>query len=92
MNITGTEHLILSLLFNGSLSSQYGLELVGKSKNKLKKNTIYAMLQRLEQKGFIQSKKENTSVIARGGHRRLYRITRKGTNARDFVINLGKIV
>ncbi len=79
MNLSKNEAVILGLLIAGD-QEMYGLEMVKKSDGKLKLGTIYVTLSRLEEKGFVTSRKEmdeNTVVP-----RRLYKIT--GTGAREI--------
>ncbi|MBA5689391.1 PadR family transcriptional regulator [Rugamonas apoptosis] len=75
MNLSKNEAVILGLLVAGE-REMYGLEMVKKSDGKLKLGTIYVTLSRLEDKGFLKSRKEmNDSVVPR----RLYEITGSGT-------------
>lgn len=55
-NLTSVEYLIMSLLIEGSRKEMYGLELVEQSGGKLKKGTVYVLLGRLEEKGFIKGR------------------------------------
>ena len=65
------EELILKMLiFNGG--EMYGLEMIEQS-NRLKRGSIYVTLGRMEEKGFIESRKEKTRPGARGLPRRLYK-------------------
>ena len=50
----------------------FGLEMVEQSGKRLKKGTIYVTLGRMEDKGFIESRKEDPRPNARGLPRRLY--------------------
>lgn len=70
---TKTEMLILGLLAGGE---KYGLQLVKDSGGKLKRGTIYVLLDRLEDKGFITSKTPEP-----GSARRLYTIHGSGVRA-----------
>ena len=67
------EELILKLLTD-SPGELYGLEMVHASKA-LKPGTIYVTLGRMEDKGYIESRKEERSPTRPGIPRRLYRIT-----------------
>ena len=75
-NLTATEFLIMKSLVGSSGKEMYGLELVEKSLGKLKRGTIYVLLGRLEEKGFISSRTETagTSAIPR----RMYKPTGMG--------------
>jgi PadR family transcriptional regulator PadR len=56
-SLSGKEYLIMNLLI-AARSEMYGLQLVEKSDGALKRGTIYVTLQRLEEKGYIKSRKE----------------------------------
>jgi len=85
--ITQKEQLILSLLISKGNKEQFGLELVNTSQGQLKKGTVYVLLQRLEEKGFIKSRKEKQQEGARGLPKRLYTISAEGKHALDQVIS-----
>ena len=57
---------------------RYGLELVDASDGALKRGSVYVLLARMEEKGFVESWQEERSPGARGLPRRLYRATRYG--------------
>jgi len=67
------EALILELLVGES--EMYGLQLVGSSRRKLKRGTVYVTLGRMEEKGFIKSRLENRAPEEGGLPRRLYEAT-----------------
>jgi len=70
------EYVAMSLLVP-SREPMYGLEMVELSKGQLKRGTVYVTLNRLEEKGYITSKKEPEQPgIAQP--RRLYRTTGLG--------------
>ncbi|HZS68780.1 MAG TPA: PadR family transcriptional regulator [Burkholderiales bacterium] len=73
--LTATEHLIMELLMNNNQTEMYGLELVEKSEGKLKRGTVYVMLDRLEKKGFIEGR---TEVVGSDIPRKVYRPTGLG--------------
>ena len=75
--ITATESVILDLL--RGRQKRYGLELVKASDGKLKRGGIYVLLDRLEDKGLIESEKVETPKGERGPARRVYRITGAGS-------------
>lgn len=56
----------------------YGLELVKLSQNKLKRGTVYVLLQRLESEGLVTSKYENFTDPEINIQRRMYSITEAG--------------
>ena len=76
LNLTKTEHAVLSLLV--TQPEMYGLQLVRKSGYVLKRSSIYVLLGRLEDKGFVSSKYEDAPAGEQGPRRRLYRITEHG--------------
>ncbi len=56
----------------------YGLELVRKSGGKLKRGTVYVTLQRMEDKGLIESYVKEKPPTESGIPRRMYRMTGHG--------------
>ena len=74
--LSGKEHVILELL--GKSREMYGLELVAGSKRRLKRGTVYVTLGRMEEKGYITSRAEESSPSHGGPPRRLYRATPYG--------------
>lgn len=79
-SLTEKEFVIMNLLI-GSVKEMYGLQLVDKSEGLLKKGTIYVTLKRLEDKGYVQSRKEEEQPGV-AMPRRLYKAT--GLGARVF--------
>lgn len=70
------EFLIMNLLV-GAPRPKYGLQLVEESDGALKRGTIYVTLNRLQEKGYVESKREEAeSGIATP--RRLYKATGLG--------------
>ena len=59
-------------------SERYGLELVDASGGTLKRGSVYVILARMEEKGFVESRQEDRQPRASGLPRRLYRATRYG--------------
>lgn len=76
--ITDIEALIMGILLNKASAEIYGWELLDASNGKLKKGTIYVILNRMEEKGYIESHKENRRDGARGLPRRMYKLTGMG--------------
>jgi DNA-binding PadR family transcriptional regulator len=70
-----TESLVMDLLRG---SERYGLELVDASQGSLKRGSVYVILARMEEKGFIESRQEERGPGSSGLPRRLYRATRYG--------------
>jgi DNA-binding PadR family transcriptional regulator len=77
--LTETEFLIMSMLVSGQ-KEMYGLELVGESKGRLKKGTVYVLLGRLEEKSYIEGRFEMTESTV---PRKLYKPTGIGRKVYD---------
>jgi PadR family transcriptional regulator PadR len=75
---SGKETIALELL--QSSGEMYGLEMVKASDGTLGRGTIYVILDRLEDKGFVKSRAEKQPGEA-GMPRRLYKITGLGQRA-----------
>ena len=76
--LSSLESLILKMLISSG-NEMFGLEMVEHSGKRLKKGTIYVTLGRMEDKGFIESRKEEPRPNARGLPRRLYKPSALGT-------------
>ncbi len=76
LTLSAKESLILELLADGG--EQYGLQLVGASKRRLKRGTVYVTLGRMEEKGYISSRLEDAPADVGGMPRRLYQPTALG--------------
>jgi PadR family transcriptional regulator, regulatory protein PadR len=74
--LSQTETFVLALLIGKS--ELYGLEMVEQSGGRLKRGTIYVTLGRMQDKGFIESRKEPRQSPEVGIPRRLYSITGYG--------------
>jgi DNA-binding PadR family transcriptional regulator len=70
-----TESLVMELLRG---REHYGLELVDTSGGSLKKGSVYVILARMEEKGFVESRQEDREPGVSGLPRRLYRATPYG--------------
>ena len=71
--LSGAERQILELLTeHGDL---FGLELVERSGRRLKRGTVYVTLGRMQEKGYLESRREPLPPGAIGLPRRLYRPT-----------------
>lgn len=70
--LSGIETAILKMLMTNG-GEMYGLEMIEQSGKRLKRGTIYVTLGRMEDKGFIESRKEEARPGARGLPRRLYK-------------------
>jgi DNA-binding PadR family transcriptional regulator len=76
--LSGKEALVLELLLGNPATEMYGLELVHASRNKLKRGTVYVTLSRMQDKEYVESRKEDRKPDASGIPRRLYRATGYG--------------
>lgn len=81
-SMSRTESLVMELLRG---RERYGLELVDASAGALKRGSVYVILARMEEKGFVDSRQEerdgaspSTPLRASGTPRRLYRATPYG--------------
>ena len=74
-SMSRTESLVMELLRG---PERYGLELVDKSAGALKRGSVYVILARMEEKGFVESRQEDRSPGVSGLPRRLYRATPYG--------------
>jgi DNA-binding PadR family transcriptional regulator len=75
-----TESLVLELLRG---RDRYGLELVDDSSGALKRGSVYVILARMEEKGFVDSRQEVRPVREGGAPRRIYRATDYGLKVHD---------
>ena len=75
---SGKEAVVLGLL-RGS-GEMYGLEMVRASDGALRRGSVYVILDRLEDKGFVQSRADKRHGLP-GMPRRFYRITGLGERA-----------
>lgn len=77
-SLSRKEALILEMLVVGG-GNMYGLEMVEGSGGELKRGTIYVTLQRMEEKGFIESRQEARPAPEVGIPRRVYQATGHGS-------------
>jgi PadR family transcriptional regulator PadR len=75
--LSAKETIILELLVKER--ELYGLQLVGASRRRLKRGTVYVTLGRMEDKGYLTSRLEDAPPDAGGLPRRLYQPTPLGT-------------
>jgi DNA-binding PadR family transcriptional regulator len=73
-SMSRTESLVMDLLRG---RERYGLELVDASDGTLKRGSVYVILARMEEKGFVDSRQEERQGTS-GLPRRLYRATPYG--------------
>ncbi len=78
------ETLILEMLM--SKDEMFGLEMVEASEGGLKRGTIYVTLQRMADKGFVESREEPRTIPEIGIPRRKYKAT--GLGERVYQANL----
>lgn len=83
LTLSNKEYLILQLLINAPVEL-YGLQMVEASEGQLKKGTIYVTLGRMEDKGYIESRKDEFKPRERGLPKRLYRATGEGRRTFDL--------
>jgi PadR family transcriptional regulator, regulatory protein PadR len=74
-SMSPTESLVMELLRG---RERYGLELVDASAGALKRGSVYVILARMEEKGFVESRQEDCPSGASGPPRRLYQATPYG--------------
>jgi PadR family transcriptional regulator PadR len=74
-SMSRTESLVMELLRG---RERYGLELVDASQGALKRGSVYVILARMEEKGFVESRQDECPSGASGPPRRLYRATDYG--------------
>lgn len=80
-----TESLVMAILGRGN---RYGLELVDASSGALKRGSVYVILARMEDKGFVDSWQEERVTGASGPPRRLYRATPYGLKVHEAFATL----
>jgi PadR family transcriptional regulator PadR len=68
------ERLILELLLNAPRCELYGLEMVKASGGQLKRGTVYVTLERMAEKGYVDSQEVRAAGQA-GLPRRVFRVT-----------------
>lgn len=77
-SISRKEAMILDMLI-GAGRDLYGLEMVDASNGALKRGTIYVTLQRMKEKGYVESKPEPRPAPEVGIPRKLYQVTGYGS-------------
>ena len=80
-NLTTKEAFVLAFLTR--YGKGYGLEMVKKSNGLLKRGSVYVTLHRMQQKGYVMSRKETNPPDEKGPPRRHYTATAKGAQALD---------
>lgn len=74
---TKTEMTVLSLLMN-SPQGLYGLEVVEQSNKEVKRGSVYVLLGRLEEKGYVERTTPKVDASYPGLPRPIYKITAPG--------------
>ena len=77
VRLSSKEHVILKLLINAGSEGLYGLQLVELSDGELARGTVYVTLDRMQDKGLVESQQEKEARV-RGIPRRIYRPTGYG--------------
>jgi PadR family transcriptional regulator, regulatory protein PadR len=75
-SLSHKEFIILEMLVNGK--EMFGLEMVESSGGELKRGTIYVTLQRMSEKGYVESREEARIEPEIGIPRRKYQASRLG--------------
>lgn len=79
-SMSRTESLVMDLLRH---RERYGLELVDASAGELKRGSVYVILARMEEKGFVESRQEERTQGVSGLPRRIYRATPYGVKVHN---------
>jgi DNA-binding PadR family transcriptional regulator len=74
---TKTEMTVLSLLMNAP-QGLYGLEVVEQSNKEVKRGSVYVLLGRLEEKGYVERTTPKVDASYPGLPRPIYKITAPG--------------
>ena len=80
-DLSQKEAIVLGILLGRAGREMYGLEMIEESNGLLKRGTIYVTLQRMEEKGLVESRQEARPKPEIGVPRRLYRPTGVGQAA-----------
>ena len=80
LRLTPKETLVLKLLICGD-GEQYGLQLVERAAGQLARGTVYVLLDRMQEKGLVESRQEDRRPGVSGIPRRMYRPTGLGVRA-----------
>jgi len=72
VRLSPKEHAILGLLMNVGRKGLYGLQLVEQSAGELRRGTVYVTLERMQDKGFVESRQEERQPGISGIPRRIY--------------------
>jgi DNA-binding PadR family transcriptional regulator len=75
--LSATERVVLELL-SAKQDRMYGLELVAESRGRLKRGTVYVVLGRMQQKGYVEAEPEKFADDSGLVPRRMYHATALG--------------
>lgn len=75
-SLSNKEFIVLQMLIEND--EMFGLEMVESSEGNLKRGTIYVTLQRMSEKGLVESREESRSEGEIGIARRIYKATGLG--------------
>ena len=78
--LTASERRVLELLLENK-EEKFGLQLVAEGGGTLARSSIYVVLDRMQQKGLVESRAEEKSPDRPGIPRRMYKATGKGAYA-----------
>jgi DNA-binding PadR family transcriptional regulator len=78
VRLSNKEREILDLLSSAHGRELYGLELVAASAGSLRRGSVYVFLDRLEDRGLVESRLEERIPGMSGPTRRVYRVTAHG--------------
>lgn len=76
MRLTDREYNVITQLVG---RKKYGLEIVEESAGLIKRNTVYVLLGRMEEKGLVEGRLEDAPVGDSGPPRRVYTVTGLGS-------------
>jgi DNA-binding PadR family transcriptional regulator len=74
---TRAEMEVMRMLQNET-GGMYGLEIVEASKNTIKRGSVYVLVGRLEEKGFVKAQLPKADPTHPGLPRRIYKLTAEG--------------
>jgi PadR family transcriptional regulator, regulatory protein PadR len=78
LRLSRSEELLLEMMLVRPKREMYGLELVRESGGKVARGSVYVLLDRLEEKGLVESRQEEKEPHVPGIARRLYKVTGHG--------------
>lgn len=84
---TKTEMTVLTLLMN-SPPGLYGLEVVEQSNKEIKRGSVYVLLGRLEEKGYVERTPSKVDANYPGLPRPIYKITAPGQKVLELADQL----